>query len=281
MLCISDTTLFPYAALLGTAFKVLFIGIIGLYLIRRVDNALQKFLTSRASIHGKFLIQKMVFYSLLFLLALSLLSELGFNSATILGAIALIGAAVGIAAQTSIANCISGIFLLVEQTCKIGDYIVVGSFSGTVESIDLLSIKIRADNHLLTRIPHEILLTAPVTCRSPLEARYCTLTVICHNIPNTVLYTFLKKCPYILLESGITTHVESLCDGLYSIHYIFWVAPENYAAVNESLIAHIAAFCAQKNIALQELYLNATPTSPQIQLLPSIHAHNKAELEKI
>ena len=281
MFCIPDASFMSCVTPLGTIVKAIFIGTFGLYIIRCIDNALQKFLTSRASVHGKFLIQKIVFYSLLFLLALSLLSELGFNITTVLGAAGIVGVAVGIAAQTSIANCISGIFLLVEQTCKIGDYIVVGSFSGTIESIDLVSVKIRTDNQVLTRIPHEMLLTTPVTCRSPLEARHCVLTVLCHNIPTTVLYTFLKKCPYILLESGITTRVESLCDGLYSIHYIFWVAPENYIAVNESLIAHIAAFCAQKNIALQELYLNATPTSPKIQLLSSMHRNNNAESEKI
>ncbi len=69
--------------------------------------------------------------------------ELGFKLATLLGAAGIAGVAIGFASQTSLSNIISGIFLVWEEPFQIGDVLQVGSTSGVVQSIELLSTKLR------------------------------------------------------------------------------------------------------------------------------------------
>jgi small-conductance mechanosensitive channel len=66
--------------------------------------------------------------------------------------------AIGFAAQTSMSNLISGLFLLSENFLSIGDTISAGSVYGEIESIDLFSVKVRTNDGMLVRIPNEQLI---------------------------------------------------------------------------------------------------------------------------
>ena len=63
------------------------------------------------------------------------------------------GVAIGFAAQTTVSNLISGVFIVTEKTMKIGDFIEVDGVSGTVDKVGLLSIKIHTVDNQLIRIP--------------------------------------------------------------------------------------------------------------------------------
>lgn len=91
------------------------------------------------------------------------LSELGVNLGVVLGAAGVLTVAVGFAAQTSVSNLISGLFLMGEQPFRVGDVITVADTTGEVLSIDLLSIKLCTFDNLLVRIPNETMLKANVT----------------------------------------------------------------------------------------------------------------------
>ncbi len=61
------------------------------------------------------------------------------------------GLAVSLAAQSTLSNLIAGITLVMERPFSIGDYIVLGSFEGTVEEISFRSTKLRTpDNCQIT-----------------------------------------------------------------------------------------------------------------------------------
>jgi len=144
-----------------TFFKVLriiLIVAIGFPLIHFLSKQSKKLLKSHATPQLHLIISKIIYYLGLALIAISVLSELGFNLSALLGAAGVAGIAVGFAAQTSITNIISGIFLLSEQFVRIGDYIQISNADGTVESIDLFSIKIRTSDNQLVRIPNEYLI---------------------------------------------------------------------------------------------------------------------------
>ena len=53
------------------------------------------------------------------------------------------GIAVGLGAQSAIADMLSGVFFLLEDAFHIGDYVEVGNLRGTVEGISLRSLKLR------------------------------------------------------------------------------------------------------------------------------------------
>lgn len=61
------------------------------------------------------------------------------------------GLAVSLAAQSTLSNLIAGITLVLERPFGIGDYVVLGSYEGSVEDVSFRSTRIRTpDNSLIT-----------------------------------------------------------------------------------------------------------------------------------
>ena len=54
-----------------------------------------------------------------------------------------VGVALGFGAQTLVRDIISGMFFLLDDAFRIGEYIQAGNYKGTVESFSLRSIKLR------------------------------------------------------------------------------------------------------------------------------------------
>lgn len=102
---------------------------------------------------------------------ISVLQAMGVNLSALLGAAGIAGIAIGFAAQTSVSNLISGIFLIFEKPFQIGDVIQVGDITGIVLSIDLLSIKLQTFDNRFVRIPNESIIKSNVinTTRFPIR----------------------------------------------------------------------------------------------------------------
>ena len=98
------------------------------------------------------LIAKILKYSFFVLAVIYVLGIFNIKITALLGAAGIAGVAIGFAAQTSFSNIISGFFILSEKSIKIGDYITIKDVSGTVDSIDMLSVKIKTpDNQMVTQ----------------------------------------------------------------------------------------------------------------------------------
>jgi len=98
-------------------------------------------------------ITKIVSYCFYILIVMYVLGLFGINLSAIWGAMGIAGVAIGFAAQTTVSNLISGVFIVTEKTMKIGDFIEVDGVSGTVDKVGLLSIKIHTVDNQLIRIP--------------------------------------------------------------------------------------------------------------------------------
>ncbi len=90
------------------------------------------------------------------------LRELGLDMGVLLGAAGILTVAIGFASQTSASNLISGVFLMGERPFQVGDLIQVGTTTGTVLSIDFLSVKLRTFDNRMVRIPNETMLKTEV-----------------------------------------------------------------------------------------------------------------------
>ncbi len=87
--------------------------------------------------------RKLIFYGLLSVFVFVLLSQININFGTFLAADVLLGVALGFASQTAVSNIIRGLFLFIERPFQVSDVIRVDGQFGLVESIDLLSVKIK------------------------------------------------------------------------------------------------------------------------------------------
>lgn len=143
--------------------RVLILAVIGLVLLRVIVVVLRRILKRRTTAQVAMLVTKGINYVGLAVIITLVLVELGVNLAPILGAAGIVGLAVGIASQASLSNIISGLFLVSEKPFEIGDVIQTGETKGVVDSIDLLSVKIRTFDNLFVRVPNERLASTQLT----------------------------------------------------------------------------------------------------------------------
>jgi small-conductance mechanosensitive channel len=137
--------------------------VIGLLLVRVLAVVTQRYIMRKSTAQRQMIARKAISYSGFVLVAVSVLGELGVKLTALLGAAGIVGIAVGFASQTSVSNIISGLFLISEKPFTVGDIIHMGTTTGIIQSIDLLSIKIRTFDNMFVRIPNEKILTSEVT----------------------------------------------------------------------------------------------------------------------
>ena len=77
------------------------------------------------------------------------LERLGVNTTPILAGAGIIGLAVGFGSQTLVKDLISGLFILFEESIRVGDWAMVGTRGGSVESVGLRTVKLRDMNGTL------------------------------------------------------------------------------------------------------------------------------------
>ncbi|MES3629103.1 MAG: mechanosensitive ion channel family protein [Longimonas sp.] len=137
--------------------------VVGLVLARLASSGLVRFIADESDAHQTMLIKRVAFYVIFGLFIASALSDLGMNLGILLGAAGILTVAIGFASQTSASNVISGLFLLGEKPFAVGDVVKVGSTTGEVVSIDLLSVKLRTFDNLFVRIPNETMIKSEIT----------------------------------------------------------------------------------------------------------------------
>lgn len=72
-----------------------------------------------------------------------ILDRLGVNTTPILAGAGIVGLAVGFGSQTLVKDLINGLFMLFEESIRVGDFVELGKNSGIVEAIGLRTVKLR------------------------------------------------------------------------------------------------------------------------------------------
>jgi small-conductance mechanosensitive channel len=72
-----------------------------------------------------------------------ILEQLGVNTTPILAGAGIVGLAVGFGSQTLVKDLINGLFILFEESIRVGDVVVLGDKGGIVEAVGLRTIKMR------------------------------------------------------------------------------------------------------------------------------------------
>ena len=99
------------------------------------------------------LLRKFMLVVMVVLLTMIILSRIGVNIGPLIAGAGVIGLAIGFGAQTLVRDIISGVFFLVDDAFRVGDYIETGSAKGTVEQLSLRSFKLRHPRGMLYTIP--------------------------------------------------------------------------------------------------------------------------------
>lgn len=145
-----------------TAVKIAALIVLGFPLLVAFTALVGRATRKRMSAQSNMLLRKGVFYLGTISLILTVLGELEFQLGALLGAAGIVGIALGFASQTSVSNIISGLFIVSERPFEVGDLICVGDTTGTVLSIDLMSVKLKTFDNQYVRLPNENLIKTQV-----------------------------------------------------------------------------------------------------------------------
>ncbi len=99
------------------------------------------------------LLRKFVLIVLVIIAAMLILSALGLNIAPFIAGAGIIGLAVSFGAQSLVTDIFSGIFFLIDDAFRVGDYIDTGSAKGLVEQISLRAVRLRHHRGMVQTVP--------------------------------------------------------------------------------------------------------------------------------
>jgi len=78
-----------------------------------------------------------------------------------IGSLGVAGVIAGVALKDLVSSIFSGMLIGIDKAFKLGDYIMIGNHSGTVQDIGLLTTKIITDDGKKVFIPNQVIFNAP------------------------------------------------------------------------------------------------------------------------
>ncbi|WP_201699560.1 mechanosensitive ion channel family protein [Paraburkholderia hiiakae] len=103
--------------------------------------------------------------SILVVVGLTALSQLGVNTAPLIAGASIFGVALGFGSQKLVQDFITGIFLLTENALQVGDWVTVAGVSGTVEFLSIRTVRLRGGDGSLYTVPFSSVTTVNNTNR--------------------------------------------------------------------------------------------------------------------
>ena len=99
------------------------------------------------------LLRKFVLAVMFVIVSLIILASLGVNIGPLIAGAGVIGLAIGFGAQTLVKDIIAGVFFLIDDAFRVGDFIESGGTKGMVEHISLRSLRLRNPRGPVHTIP--------------------------------------------------------------------------------------------------------------------------------
>lgn len=207
--------------------------LIGIPSVLLVGRWTRNWVTRNSSEQRGLVIGRLITYAGLLGLGVTVLVQLGFHLTPLLGAAGILGIALGFASQTSVSNLISGFFIMGEQSFVVGDVIEVGDRTGTVLSIDMLSVKLRTFDNKLVRIPNETLVKSEVVTvtRFPIRRIDILLGVAYHENLDEVrelLFQIARSTPGVLMEPEPVFIFRAFGDSSLDLQLGVWATRESW-----------------------------------------------------
>ena len=187
------------------------------------------------------------------LVIIALVGYLGIDTTGFSALIASLGVALGLAVNGTLSNFAGGVLLLITRPFKIGDYIEVAGFEGTVEELKVVSTKLITLDNKVVYVPNGIASTSAITNYTALDLRRVDLNfnVAAGTDFNVARDALVKMCldnpkvvsepaPVALLNGPSKRGIEIICRS--------YCKPADYWDVYFGLIEAVGPVFAAKGI---------------------------------
>jgi len=214
--------------------------VLGYFIAKRLSMLAERAFSKKFSRHQIMLVRRSVFYSIFTVFAVTSLQHVGFQLSVLLGAAGVFTVAISFASQTAASNLISGIFLLFEHPFKVGDTVEVKGIVGVVDSIDLLSTKLKTPDNKLVRIPNEAMIKSEITNLSYFSTRRLDIIVaIAYDCNITQVKSMLmdiaEQSEHVLKEPAPNVTINNFANSSVELKFMVWVHTPEVSATRNSL----------------------------------------------
>ena len=220
---------------------LIFFALMAIY--KLAIRSIKKIPEKKLPAHRSIIILKFIKYVYYAILTMFVLSLFGIKLSAIWGAAGVAGIAVAFAAQTSVSNIISGVFVIAEKTLKIGDLINVSGETGIVDTIGLLSVKVHTLDNQMIRIPNSTIINSTLRNTSFFDKRRLDVKVsVSYDTDMETALNVLAKapghCKDVLSDPAPLVWFDGFGESGINMTLAVWFKSANFlAAKNETFIA--------------------------------------------
>ncbi|HIH77729.1 MAG TPA: mechanosensitive ion channel family protein [Halobacteria archaeon] len=165
---------------------------------------------------------------------INMVPQLNMAAKSLLAASGIVGIIIGLAAQTTISNVISGISIAISQPFRVGDRIEVDDIYGTVEDITLRHTVIRTWQNKRVVIPNSIIGDKTInnwSLKDPNVAWYVDFSISYDSdidLAKSIILEEMKKNENILLDRDINVKFIDIKDFSAVLRASFWVPDRGF-----------------------------------------------------
>ncbi len=189
------------------------------------------------------------------ILAVTIIAIMGVPMASVIAAIASAGVAIGLALQGALSNFAGGIMILLFHPFRVGDFIEVNGFSGTVDDIDVFYTFLKTGDNKSVTVPNGTIMSNSVVNYSVNGTRRVELNI------GVAYGSDIDRVKAILLEEAskhelVLTDPEPFCrlstqgDSALTFVLRVWVNTADYWQVNFDLLEAIHKRLEVENIEI-------------------------------
>ena len=172
-------------------------------------------------------LENFIFYSIIFTGSIAALRPFGLNLGSLVVAGGLASIVIGLAAQDTLGDVISGFFLLIEQPLRVGDPVQIENIAGEVVDVRVLSTLIRTWDGQLVRIPNKNVFNNIIVNFSRTRARRIDFAVSIHYKSDlekaiAAIKGMIEESPYCLITPVPDIYVDQYADSGIVIRIRCW-----------------------------------------------------------
>lgn len=230
--------------------------IVGLWVIRFLVKSIDKIMHARdvdASLRP--FLRTLISALLKVMLVISVISMIGVETTSFIAIIGAAGLAIGLALQGSLANFAGGVLILLLKPFKVGDFIEVNNYSGTVKEIRIFYTTISTPQNQVVVIPNAQVSNNAIKNYSVETTRRLDLVFgIGYNDDidhaKNVLQRVVHADERILKDPAPSIDLEELADNSVNFKLKLWTENGNYWALNYALIEQVKKEFDKENISI-------------------------------
>ena len=216
--------------------------VIGVILARLLSKGADRALTRSGRIEptvAKFL-SNIIKYALWVVVAVTVLTQFGVQTTSIIAALGGLALAVGLALQGTLSNVAAGVMILIQRPFRVGESIAAGTVTGVVQAIGLFTTELLQYDGLYVMVPNNELWNKPIVNFSRMPTRRFEL-LIGIGYDDSIeearqeLLALAGGEARVLDDPAPVVFVAALADSAVTMGLRVWCRTEDYLALSWAL----------------------------------------------